>query len=821
MKFSLYLGQKYSDVDFKSIPKDELLHRIGTQLGAVEDTKDWAELYEGVVIVKIVSCEKHPDADKLSLCRIDDGGKNSQVERGDDGLIQVVCGAPNAKADMFAAWLPPGATVPSTKENQPFILEAREIRGQLSNGMLGSAKELAISDNHDGIIEVVAESGQEPNPGQPIAEFYNLDDFVVDCENKMFTHRPDCFGNLGIAREIAGITAQKFKSPDWYLNPLEFESKSSLSVEVKNEAPELVPRFMAVVMENITIKPSPIWLQALLTRVGIKPINNVVDASNYVMHLTGQPTHAFDYDKLQKYSQSPSLFPRMSQKGEKLKLLGGKEIELSGEEIVISTDKQAVGLAGVMGGADTEVDENTKAIVIECATFDMYSIRRTSMKHGLFTDAVTRYNKGQSPLQNNAALAYLMKNMSELAGAQQASHVYDIQSGSEPKTPVDVSISFINERLGTDLNQDEIKKLLENVEISADIQGENLQVFPPFWRMDIEIPEDIVEEVGRLRGYDKLPVELPPRSSKPSAKNQLRDYKMKLRFVLKELGANEVLTYSFVHGKLLKNTGIDADKWCYHLRNAISPDLQYYRPSLIPSLLAKVHSNIKAGAGSEDNQFAIFEVGKAHVKGHEEEGLPTQMERLGFVVAADEKTAKAQQTGAAYYLAKKYLDKLTNSRAVYKPLEDNEYPITSPYARGRSAVVEVNGQILGVLGEFKQDVKTSLKLPEFTAGFELDIELLKNVLSTPKYIPLPKFPESQQDFTLAVDKPVLYAETFTNLKNKIAASCSEKGYMFNIEPIDIFEPEGSQSINYTFRIAIWHPDKTLLTEEVNSLIAEL
>src|SRR5690606_12915437 len=232
-------------------------------------------------------------------------------------------------------------------------------------------------------------------------------------ENKMFTHRPDCFGNLGIARELAGISGLKFESPSWYQEP-EADINgpfSDLPFESKCET-DLVPRFTARVVEGVSVHKSPMWLQALLTRVGIKPINNLVDWTNYYMHLTGQPTHAFDYDKIKALSDGvPTIFPRLAQKGEKLTLLGGKVIELDEADLVIATDKQAVGLAGIMGGADTEVDESTKNIIIECATFDMYAIRKSSMRHGLFTDASTRFTKGQSPYQNLRVLYHLVKDI--------------------------------------------------------------------------------------------------------------------------------------------------------------------------------------------------------------------------------------------------------------------------------------------------------------------------------------------------------------------------------------------------------------------------
>ncbi len=826
MKVSLNLAQDYSNVDLKSISHDELLKSVGAQLGAVEDTKDWKSKFKGAVIVKVVSCEKHSNADKLSVCRIDDGGRNNSVERDEDGLVQVVCGAPNVRAGIYAIWLAPGVVVPSTLNTDPFILESRDIRGVVSNGMLASAQELGISDDHTGIVELTeADFEAMPVEGSPLADHFGLDDFVIDCENKMFTHRPDCFGNLGVARELAGINGLDFKSPDWYINKPIFEEKNDIQLAVGNDIQHLVPRFMTVALSNTTVSKSPFWLETALVRVGIKPVNNIVDVTNYVMHLTGQPLHAFDYDKVKELSTTAGLHPRLSQAGETINLLGQKGIVLTGEEIVISTDKQAVALAGVMGGADTEVDEHTKNIIIECATFDMYSIRRTSMRHGLFTDAVTRFNKGQSPLQTDRVLAYAMKMMSELTGAIQASPVYDMTDPDKVDINhdgwksgyVNVAAEFVNQRLGTSFSNEDLKSILEKVEFKVEEVDGKLKIHAPFWRMDINIPEDIVEEVGRLYGYNKIPVSLPIRSAKPAAKNQLQDFKMQLREHLKERGANEVLTYSFVHGELLRKTGIDADRWSYHIRNAISPELQYYRPSLIPSLLSKVHANIKAQAGSLDNQFALFEIGKSHLKSDSGE-LPMQLHRLGLVIAADNKTAKSKQHGAAYYLALKYLKSIASNISLL-PLEDSDDPLTSPFEPGRSATVVIEDQVLGVIGEFKPSVRKSLKLPEFSAGFEVDVEVLHKYKTARKYQPLPPLPGTSQDYTHEVSGDI----TWESVKAKLTAGLKDvqaKGYKTSVEPISVFKDTHTDNRRFTFRINFSHPSKTMTTEEAKGLLDE-
>ena len=350
MRVSLNTVKQYTSVD---VSVDELVAKINGQLGGVEEVVDLGKRYKDALIVKIVRAEQHANADRLQVCKIDDGGARQDVERDENGLVQVVCGAPNAREGIFVVWLPPKSTVPTSfDEKELFVLEARELRGVMSNGMLASAKELSIGDSHDGILEIDLTEWKptdiEIKPGASFASAYGLDDTIIDIENKMFTHRPDCFGQLGVAREIAGIQHRQFVSPDWYKNVPSFDTGEGLRLEVFNEAGEKVPRFMAVTIKNVTVKPSPLWLQIELVRLGGKPINNVVDVTNYVMLLTAQPTHAYDYDKL----RGGILGARQAHAGEMLKLLNGKTYELDGLDIVIVDGEGPVGRAGSMGGVE-------------------------------------------------------------------------------------------------------------------------------------------------------------------------------------------------------------------------------------------------------------------------------------------------------------------------------------------------------------------------------------------------------------------------------------------------------------------------------------
>jgi len=818
-------------LDFELPPVDELVAHIGSQLGEVEGVENIGEKYQGIPVVKVVVCEPLENSDHLHRCLIDDGGVVQDVERDEKGLVQVLTGAPNVHTDMLAVWLAPGMTVPDSYGSQdPFVLESRPMRGAMSHGMLASAKELALGDSHEGLLDI----DKNVAPGTPFADVYKLDDYIIDIENKMFTHRPDCFGALGVAREVAGILGQQFTSPDWYTLAAEITEGTGLELEVQNEIPGSIPRFTAIALKDVIIKPSPMWLQVALLKVGAKPINNVVDLTNFYMLVTGQPLHAYDYDKV----ASGRLGARFAKPGETLKLLNGKTIELNDADMVITDGDKAIGLGGVMGGEATEVSDETRNVILECATFDMYTIRRTSMRHGLFTDAVTRFNKGQSPLQNRAVLAKIAGDIQKMAGATPASSVVDIDH-TEGRTsihpPVPVSVEYINTRLGLTLSADDMKHLLEHVECVVEVQDDNLTVTAPFWRTDIELREDVVEEIGRLYGFDKLPLEVPKRSITPVAKNTTIQLKQEIRNRLARAGANEVLTYSFVHGDLLAKTGQNPDN-AFKVDNALSPDLQYYRLSLMPSLLDKVHGNIKAGY----DEFALFELGKAHIVGqNDDEGLPREDELLAFVFAAADKLKKP---GAAYYAAQKYLRQLVGVQLVFKPVSEDmrHFDITKPYDMTRSAFVyTLDETFLGIIGEFRGSVRRALKLPAHTAGFELDVLALDGYGFTrpaSSYVPISRFPKVTQDITLKVSDQLPHQELYdfmTEVLSKhdlggvpmpvfynVYNGMKSNGVVtYGLTTRDIFQrPDDPAHKQITFRLEIASYERTLTDKEVNAML---
>ena len=840
MKVSLNTLKQLLNFDLPDT--QELVTRINEQLGGVEEIIDLGARYKGAVIVRVVSAEKHPDADRLSICRVDDGGSVRDLDRDEQGYVQVVCGAPNVRADMFAIWLPPGMTVPSSFDtSEPFVLSQRDIRGVTSNGMLAAADELAIGTDHDGIVELtVADlpAGVEERylaPGQDFAELFSLDDTIIDIENKMFTHRPDCFGQLGVARELFAIlqpvpptdehTDVRFEEQSWYWSPAEFAFAEGLELNVFNDAAYDAPRFMAVALQDVVVKPSPFWLQTSLVRWGSRPINNVVDITNYIMLLTAQPTHAYDYDKLRGHS----VGARMALPGETLELLNGKTYTLTDEDMVVADAEDAIGLAGIMGGGNSEVSDATTRIVLEVANFDMYKVRKTAMRHGVFTDALTRFNKGQSPLQNDRVMSHLIELMAAHAGTVQASSVFDLPSESDDSDtssvhpPITVHASFINKRLGLNLTPQHIGNLLRfvNFAVYPAYDAEVLTITAPFWRTDIEQAEDVVEEVGRLYGFDKLPRELPSRLMSPAPKNHRRSVVQSVRDSLSRAGANEVLTYSFVHQHVMTRAEQDASK-AFRLGNALSPDLQYYRLSMTPSLLDKVHMNLKAG----HDEFMIFEVGKAHHKEEfDDEGIPREFGRIAAVYANKRSTA-----GAPYFQAKQTLEVLARDLNItelrYQQLSEFDHgehdafrQMCAPFDPNRAAIIW-NGELLcGVVGEYKRSVATAYKLPDTVAGFELFVSMFEKAPKQSTYTPLSRYPSISQDISLRGSADTSFGAIDSVVAEVLATSAGD--ISVTALPTAIYRAEDSDQKTTTYHLVFTSSERTLTDEDIAPIVTAL
>ena len=803
---------------------DELSKLIGARLVEIESIENLNEKYKDVVIARVISAKKVEGSDHLNLCKIDDGGKRDGVERDENGFVQVVCGAPNVREGLFVAWLPPKAIVPETFGGENFQLSARKLMGNMSNGMIASLRELGLGDEHDGILEISPEAFENGlQAGDSFAEKFELNDYLLEVENKSLTHRPDCFGIIGFAREVAGILGQKFVEPDFIKqSDFGFEVNNDKSIVIDTQDSEICERYTAAIFDvsDILKNPNLTLEKTYLLRSGMRPIDIITDLANELMLETGQPLHTFDFDKLAEINggENVKMTVRKAFENEELELLDGRKIKMSQNDIVIATGENgenAVALAGAMGGKSTEIDENTTRILVESATFNLYNLRNTQMRHGIFSEAITRFTKGVPEMMSRKVLDLFGVQLLALGG-KSLSEIADSKGDFYyNKSEISVSKDKINQILGTNFSSEEIQKTLENVGILT--KNDNSETFVvPFWRNDLHIEEDLIEEVGRLNGYDNIKLQLPKRTFRAVKKAKIDLLQSEIREILASSGANEILTYTFVHGDLLEKAGQDT-KNAYKIVNSISPELQYYRQTLMPSLLSKINQNIRGGF----SEFAIFEMNKITEKalGLNEENVPFEQKKLAFVYTKN----KGEN---AFFEAKNYAEflfKKLSLKVEFVKFDLSKSPLSTEFEPKRSALIQISDsegeKILGVIGEFKKKIQKALKLPESTAGFELDLGiLLENIGRTNvKIKAFSKFQSVERDISINVDETRQFAEIFGIFEN---ISSEFKDVEIEISPIDIFNNgDGTKNISIRFKITPF--EKTLNGDEIREIMQKI
>ncbi len=805
-------------VDIK-ITDEKLFELIGSRLVEIESVEDLSKKYKNIWIVKVEKCEKI-DGTHLSLCRI------SCPEKSAD-LIQVVCGAPNVRKGMFAVWIAPGAVVPSTFGTaELFEISSRKLRGFDSNGMLAGADELSLGDDHSGIVEIDPSFAKA---GDSFAEKFDLNDKIIEVENKSLTHRPDCFGLIGFAREVAGILGEKFtydyssleNSYNSALDSLKKETTDAPNLSVKIKDYSLCPRYEAFVFNFNSLPEKSPYLtldDIFLYKAGMRPISPIVDLTNRIMLETGQPSHAFDYDKFVSVgnsagnpSETPEISVRLATASERLTLLDDKEIICTPNDILITSNDIPVALAGAMGGKSTEIDANTKRIILEIASFSLYHLRKTQMAHGIFSEAITRFTKGRPATDLLPAAALSLESFPNLTGTL-SSYALDsdpalYENGNYKQNVVKITTNEINALLGSTYSKNIIIETLENVGFLVENPAEEtLEIIAPSWRTDIKIKEDIIEEVGRLLGYDNLPLTFPTRSFK----NIKIDPVLKLKSVLRNslannFSANEVLTYSFISDALLQKVNLDPEN-SYKLINSLSPELQRFRPSLVPSLLEKFYDNLKSGY----KDFTLFEINQISEKssGLTAENVPKMENSLALVSPYD------------FYTLKSLLFSLLSDFSLDLTLEKIE---SHPYLEPLRAVELKSGSTsLGYFGELKTSVLKQFKLSAPVSSLELNLDSLLTLLETKKSVKKPvrlsRFPSVSRDVTVRVKTDFPYEKLSKNLNETLE---NEK-LIFEFSPISIYQSENNrEEKNVSFHLTFSDENKTLNSDEISAIMKKI
>ncbi|RLB86034.1 MAG: phenylalanine--tRNA ligase subunit beta [Deltaproteobacteria bacterium] len=787
MKVSLSWLKEYVDIDINVNELADALTMAGLEVEAIADRYDYLNR---VIIGRLTKIDPHPNADKLKLCRVDIG----------DRMLTVVCGAPNVKNDMLAPCAMPGTCFPKGT-----ILEKSIIRGKASEGMLCSEMELGLSADNDGIMEL----GPNYSVGSFLNKALGLSDPVLEID--LTPNRPDCLSIIGTAREIAAFQKKKVTYPEIFL-PESFDDISDYT-SITLMAPELCPRYAASLVLDITVGPSPFWLQDRLASVGLKPINNIVDITNFVMMETGQPLHAFDFDRLAENR----IVVRTAREGEAFITLDGKERRLDPEMLMICDGEKPVALAGVMGGLNSEIEDTTTKVLLESAYFDPVCIRKTSKKTGLNTDASHRFERGVDPNGTLIALNRATQLIAEIGGGRLIKGTIDAYPNPFPEKIIDVSVTELNRRLGTCLDINNIENHLKSIEFQVDKTGnDRLQVIPPSCRVDITRFEDITEEIARLFGYNKIKTTFPLISAegrRPSKKIELRN---RIKCLMTGLGCSEAINYSFISKSSCDRLNLaldDKKRQVIDILNPLSEDQSVMRTSLIPGLLETMKYNISV----QNRNLKLFEIGNVFFNTGQKDSLADEVEMLAGLWTGKRVDAVwfSREINCDFYDLKGVIEELLGSLGIVNTTFTRMPPASCFYTKpGFTARIIIKNEFVGLVGELHPNVLSNYDLKQTAFIFELNFDRLINYISDTKSVsPIPKFPATSRDITLIVNKDI---ETNNILQSVMDLN---EELVENLHLFDVFDgnpiPAGKKSIS--FRITYRSSSETLEDNRVNNL----
>ena len=757
------------------------LAMTGTEVERVEHHGVGA--LERFVVGRVLEAGPHPNADRLSLCRVDIG---------DGETAQIVCGAPNVRAGHTVAVARPGAVMPDGTK-----LKAAKLRGIESQGMILAEDELAIGTEHDGIM--VLDGLLEP--GHELADVLPLATDVLVLE--ITPNRPDCLAIYGVAREAHAATGAPLSKPPWAEDPGAPGPVEAASIEVR--CPELCPRFTARVFENVTIGPSPPWLKARLMAAGQRPISNVVDITNYVMLLTGQPLHAFDLDRV----AGQELVIRRAHAGEPVQTLDGQTRILDEEMVVIDDAEGPTSIAGVMGGARSEVAPDTTRVLMEAANWIGPNIHRTSLALGLRSEASSRNEKQLQPEQTLEAQAVATQLMIELAGATVRPGTIDVGGPGPPPITIRLRDARVSGLLGAPIPRERCAEILRALEFDVSAAGDGLDVaVPPFRRADVTREADLIEEVARIEGFDRLPATLPPRRGASGRLTPRQRLRRRAADALTAQGLHEIVGWSFVAPDLADRLRLPADddrRQAVELENPMSGDQSQMRTMLLGSLLDVVRYNRAHGAGT----VRCFEAGAVYLAGSP---LPREPYHLGALVVGASRPATWRDPDprqADFFAAKGALAALLQTLRVPFSVEAAGEPFLHP---GRSAAVLIEGERVGWLGEIHPLVARGWDLNDPVGGFELDLDAVAaHAAGVAAYVDVTSFPELREDIAVVVPDGVSAAEVLAVVRR------AGGSLLASAEVFDVYrdaERIGPGKVSLALRLSFRGRDRTLTDEEV-------
>ncbi len=806
MQVSLRWLKDYVDIELEPKALASRLTMAGLEVESVERR---TSSFSGVVVARIIAVRPHPQADKLSLCEVTDGGNT----------YSVVCGAPNIRAGDVVPLAKVGATLPGG-----FTIKEAKIRDERSAGMLCSEEELGIGSDASGVMILFRPPENEPSAsyefdiydgckkalklGDELGTALELDDAVFAVS--VTPNRSDCLSVIGIAREIAALTGKKLKPPRIALAENEEDINGLTSVSIHD--PDLCPRYTARMIKNAVVKPSPLWMRLRLEAAGLRPISNIVDVTNFVMLEMGQPLHAFDY----RYLAEGRIAVRRSTEGEVFITLDGKERILKSDMLLICDGKNPVAIGGIMGGLNSEVTEDTETVLLESAYFDPLSIRLSAKWLGMTTDAAFRFERGIDPegvikAQNRAA-----QLMAKLSGGSVCKNVID-QYPRKIETVKDIPVRLKRVRsiLGADIKGSEACPILESLEMlvrSGNQEEETFLVTPPSFRVDIEREIDVIEEIARIHGYDYIPATLPsvsPATTKQEPRKALED---RIRGVLRGKGYSEVITYSFVSPKWVDHLGLPANddrRRLLRIKNPLAEDQSVMRTTLLCGLLETMKRNTHMGSFDQK----IFEIGRVFIAG-ESGKLPLEKNCLGCLITGihDDELWHSNRITDFYDLkgaAENIFADLRISEAEFR--SDLSESFLHPV---KSAGIMIGERQVGFIGEAHRNVLDALDLKDVAFLVELDLDILSEKFSNGvSYRDISRFPYITRDVALLIDKDMEAGRVLDFIRE------TREELLEKVRVFDVYDGKGipgglkSLGLRFIYRSA----EKTLTDEEITAV----
>ncbi len=767
MRISYNWLNRYVDID---IPADELAELFIRKVAEIEEVAAFGVGLENVIAVKALEVKAHPNADKLHIVVVDTG--ESQME--------IVCGAPNAQAGKTFA-----LAVEGTKLSGGITVKKTTIRGVPSCGMLCSLRELGLGEDHSGIIELPPEAAA----GTPISELFHLPDTVFVVDNKSLTHRPDLWGHHGIAREVSAILKKPLKNitADCQLELLEPTDATELDIVIEDA--EKCPRYSAAVIQNIRSTDSPLWMQSLLMAAGQRPINNLVDITNFVNLEIGQPMHAFDREKL----NGRTIRIRRARDGETLMTLDDTERKLLDEDLVIADETDAIALAGVMGGQSSEVDENTSSIVLESANFQPVTIRKTANRLGLRTEAATRFEKGQDPENTVNGIFRFVELLRETCPeADCGKGVLDRNCAPDNRKEICLDYDFVNRRIGVDVPADEVRTILQGLEfdvLESDTTG--CRVRTPSFRSTGDVNEaiDLVEEIGRIYGHEKITEKAPAVTVKPVRRSPELETARKLRTLFSgPLGCHEIYCYSFLSAKDANAFEFSVDQLC-ELANPIAEDQEYLCFSLLPNILRTCAGNLRFA-----DAFSLYQLGRTFQNRMDvKKGLPS--ESAAFTAVFVSKKDSDQMFFQAKGAAEQVLALFNIADAEIKPADSKTGSEVCP---GRIAEIRLKKQVLGRLFQIHPMLLEAYDIEAEIAALELDPGALAGrSITQGRFQGVDKYPPVLFDLAVVVDERVMCSD----VRDLILSG--DRKFIREVNLFDVFQgkgiPKGKKSLAFSVK----------------------